>query len=234
MYLCGAVDTSLPTARAWLWQSEVSPSLLWSGMLADGGRELSCCSSSSSKPSSTEFPGPALQGWKAQSSLSMGERVSGSMVLRSLLIHYLRLHLPEGDIRSKHSLFIAQVRDWVCSRVLHSIPHPAGQGLGIYLYFGEGLERHLFRDTYSHVLWARQASLLWCSSWALGLQCLLPGSGCCFPVAVGVHWGAASVLAPGKPDLQYGHTILVLGWKWGCGDLAGAPGKGRDPVDVIH
>lgn len=96
------------------------------------------------------------------------------MVLWSVLIHYCRLHLSEGAIRSKPSLFLVQVRDWVCSWVFHSIPHPSGQGLGICLYFGEGLEKHLFCATCSHVLWA---GLLWCSWWALGLQNLLSRSG---------------------------------------------------------
>lgn len=46
-------------------------------------------------------------------------------------------------------------------------------------------------------------------------------------MAIGVHWEAASTLALGQPCPQYGHSTVVLGWKWDMGTLQGHLGKGE-------
>lgn len=58
-----------------------------------------------------------------------------------------------------------------------------------------------------------------------GCRIICQGQVVVSPVAIGVHWEAASMLALGQPYLQYGHSTVVLGWKWDMGTLQGHLGK---------
>lgn len=65
-----------------------------------------------------------------------------------------------------------------------------------------------------------------CSGALWGCRIFCQGPGDVSPVAIGVHWEAASTPALGQPYLQYGQPIVVLGWKWDMGTLQGL-GKGE-------
>lgn len=140
------------------------------------------------------------------------------MVLWSVLIHYCRLHLSEGAIRSKPSLFLVQVRDWVCSWVFHSIPILLAKGLEFICILGRGWRSTSFvppAPMYCGQVCSGAPGGLW------GCRTFCQGQGDVSPVAIGVHWEAASTLALGQPYLQYGHPTVVLGWKWDMGTLQG-------------